>query len=77
MKDSFPYWKLKSSWNWWRENHGCSILDSIIRTIDFDVFSHIRDIYAWFWLKTFGKFYYWRIKRIERFLERNLKTSKR
>ena len=53
---------LIDGWKWWRYNHNYGFLNSIRRTFRSEIWIHILDIYAWFWLKGFHfkiKYMWW------------------
>ncbi len=53
------------SFVWWRGNHSMSFLDSVWMAIKMDIFNPIYSVYCWFWLKSVGRCYVKKMRKME------------
>ena len=62
MAEPEKWYRLETSWSWWRENHGCSRWEAFLLVLRIDLWNPVNGVYCWAWLRTVGR---WRLQRMD------------
>ena len=57
---------IKGTWDWWRHNHSMPWFASVRMTFRATIIWPLKEVYAWMWLKTKGRYIRRKCRKMER-----------